>query len=1068
MVRLRLPRRARARTTFTTYHNLDTPLVPSLEAETDLFTSQRALEGRYFARQLYITIRNRHFMSDCSCPVPTIYTSKEEAIISGIGHLRFYVTGNDPSQLSVVQASCDPHWHCECGKEYLPVYQELIRREHPPSLNRYGKRVAETGELELITENADHKAVEKVLPGAVHESTPKPELPTESPMESSWINPFALASQALTTMTAPLHAVRNFISGFFQGETNYDVVDTRKVDDTNGNVSVKRLKRHCGPSIDSVSDELPGISWADDATSYIGKDALAHIAQILHHRVDLINRSKVTCSHSLEDLESRFDPNQGEDLELNIAIHKLMNEAIGPVRPSDSTRRRESKYREARQLYRDAASTVYDLMQEIYTQHNLEGYKTLLPKPPRKIVYDKYDEPDEHTRSLQEKARVAAEFIEWVLRNHMHGMEGFEEALSKVFVDANAVHKREIIPSYIKPTANESSSIPGSFPTGPGSAFEDVSINDLNFTYRWEYKFPSTDQENTKPTPVNVNEFRPILEPKGILKKPKDWPTPQSPKYVATPERNRRLDFVAPVASYASPKEVPAQVMSLKDAINVQWQHPTETQHSVIDWENIVTRNAGQTATNCERFAKVDKSRSFTVSDASRWTEKEVERDDAEMGLRVNEAKYGPFLDDLRQDMVEKFRASAPTESKPEPNIKTRRQILQQIRQQRKQKTSQGAHEEKGSRLHRFFRKAEQEDTMATETVISGESQRTANISVEQVSAAGQVQQSTEDDDLAIATKKLEDLEVNRQLADEVEDGIRRAIEERFREAEKQRKEAERKRREEKRRQEQEQKRREEAEQASRTGLRVPKRPLIESLTNDWEKKVAGVLQANPNAKLADIPDGSSLTKRDFVEKLLEPQAWLNDNVIIGSISHIATAINQSAGAQKTDPKCVAFSSYFWPRLISAGPSSCGRLMRREGVRKNNFFDIDTILIPICDGMHWTLAVVRPGKRTVAHLDSMRAGAGHRNIKEKLLEWVKVTLEERWVASEWSAIDYEAPRQTNGYDCGVFTITNALCLALGLDPKKSYSAGQLTLQRRRLAAVLLNGGFTDDFSLEGF
>lgn len=142
--------------------------------------------------------------------------------------------------------------------------------------------------------------------------------------------------------------------------------------------------------------------------------------------------------------------------------------------------------------------------------------------------------------------------------------------------------------------------------------------------------------------------------------------------------------------------------------------------------------------------------------------------------------------------------------------------------------------------------------------------------------------------------------------------------------------------------------------------------------------------------------------------------------------------------------------------------------MRREGVRKNNFFDIDTILIPICDGMHWTLAVVRPGKRTVAHLDSMRAGAGHFDIKEKLLEWVKVTLEDKWVASEWSAIDYEAPRQTNGYDCGVFTITNALCLALGLDPKKSYTAGQLTLQRRRLAAILLNGGFTDDFSLDGF
>nr|CAC18132.1 related to Ubl-specific protease [Neurospora crassa] len=1100
MVRIRFSRRSRGCTSFNTFHNIATPVSPPLPVETPLFDARREQEGVRFAHELYIAIRNQHFMRDCHCPVPTIYTSKEAAL-AATGHIRFYIADENPSKLSVLQQPADPHWHCVCrdSDNYWPVYQELLSRQHEPRLNDNGKRVAEVGELELISENVEHKAVERVLPAAVddsvssspvvikdrrekmsrdadqvsHPQTPEqePAPSSETPMESSWMNPFALATRALITMATPFTAVRNFISGFFPGETHYDIVDTRKVDDANGTVSVKRLKRHCTPSTDAYSNELPGFSWADDAISYVGRDALDHIGNVFHHRIDLISRSLVTYSHSLEDIRRNFDPNKGEDLQLNIAMHKLMTDtpSIGPVLPTDSTKKREWRYKEARKLYLDGACTAYELMQDIYIQHNLDAYRVLFPKPPRTIAYGEDTKPEKNTRSLHEKARVAAEFISWVLRNHMHGMEGFEEALSKVFVDANAIHKREIIPSYIKPTENESSSIPGTFPTGPDAAFEDVPIDDLSFAYRWEFKYPSSDEEDTERASINAKEFRPVLEPKSILKKPKKWPTPESPtKYVATPNRKKRLDFVAPVASYAPPKEVPVQVMSLKDAINVQWHHPTESY--VHDRENSANRNAEPTTRDLHRFAKVDKSRSFTVSDMTRWTEKEVERDDAEMGLRVHETKYGPFLSEIRQEMLENFQASGAQEHpKPELGIEDRKQILQRMRRERNEKTAQGARGEKKSILDRFFRKAEQEDIGATEGAVSGPSRIESNPSVEQASATSQVQQSAADDDLAIATKKLEDLEVSRQLAHEWENGIRRDIEERHREAERLHKEAERKRREEQRRQEQEsRRRREEEDQASRTGLRVPKRPLIGSLSNDWEKKVSNVLYANSSAELAKMLDGQPLTKRDFVEKLLEPQAWLNDNVIIGSISHIANAVNKSAGAKDSDPKCAAFTSYFWPRLVDAGPSQCGRLMRRAGVRKNNFFDIDTILIPICDGAHWTLAVVRPGKRTVAHLDSMRAGAGDKEIKEKLLEWVRVTLEDKWVASEWSAIDYEAPRQTNGYDCGVFTITNALCIALGLNPKKSYTAGQLTLQRRRLAAVLLNGGFTDDFSLDGF
>lgn len=901
-------------------------------------------------------------------------------------------------------------------------------------------------------------------------------------------------------MAAPLTAVRNLITGIF--------VETRKVDEANGTVSVKRLKRHSALSADASSGELSGVTWTDDPTSYIGRDALNHIARVFRRRITLLDLAKDGNYPSIDRLIHTNPKLAEEVIDLNHTIHKLLADSprLEPLLPTDDVPKKIAKFEKARDLYLDGICKAEELIHKIYAKQVLDWHKELFPQPPRTIPYgeailsDMRDEVDfglpyreailsdrrdrvdfgfgvlKREWLWHQKAQTAAEFISWVLQNHMRGMEGLKEALSKVFVDVNAVHKHDIIPSWIKPTAAESSPIPGSFPTGPDAAFEEVPINDLSFAHRWEYSFPSADQP-----PINVNEFRPILEPKGILKKPKQWPTPESPKYVATPDKNKRLDFVAPVASYAPPKEVPVQVMSLKDAINVQWHYPTETSNPVKEHEHEhdASHTLGQATRNRHLFAKVDKGRSFTVSDPTRWTGEQVERDDAEMGLRVYEAKYGPFLCDLRREMLENTKPSSLNREplkpethdqeapKPEPDFSVRRQILQRIHHDKNQKTSQGAPGEKNSILNRFFRKTDQEDIIATESAGSEASLFDPDLLILQES--NQTHQSTADDDLAIATKKLEDLEVSRQLAHEWENGLRRDIEERHREAERLRKEAERKRREEQRRQEQESRRlREEADQASRIGLRVPKRPLIGSLSNDWEKKVSSVLHANPAAELAKIVDGQSLTKRDFVEKLLEPHAWLNDNVIIGSISHIADAINKSAGAKDTEPKCAAFTSYFYPRLENAGPTQCKRLMKKAHVSKERFFDIDTILIPICKGMHWTLAVVRPQKRTVAHLDSMRAGAGDIEVKERLLDWVKVTLEDKWVASEWSAIDYEAPRQTNGYDCGVFTITNALCIALGLNPKKSYSAGQLTLQRRRLAAVLLNGGFTKEFSLEEF
>ncbi|KAK3315204.1 hypothetical protein B0H66DRAFT_336449 [Apodospora peruviana] len=327
---------------------------------------------------------------------------------------------------------------------------------------------------------------------------------------------------------------------------------------------------------------------------------------------------------------------------------------------------------------------------------------------------------------------------------------------------------------------------------------------------------------------------------------------------------------------------------------------------------------------------------------------------------------------------------------------------------------------------------------------------------------------------------EIDEIAIERQVKQEFHDyQCKLAEEERLRKLEQERKEREEaiKRHEEELRQKAEEERRqkeaeelrakEEAER-EQLGLRRPNRPVVSPMTDEWKARVANVQQANPATELVKTPDGNSLTRRDFAEKLLPATAWLNDNIINASLIHVGEFVNKAAGVDpKTNPKCAVMSSYFFPRLKNVGVNKCGRLMRNAGVRKENFLSIDSILIPICSDNHWTLAVVRPSKRHVSHIDSIQGGAGDADVKNLLMKWVEASLENDFVTQDWKMIDYVAPRQTNGWDCGVFTITNAICMALGVNPREAYGQGQLSLQRMRIAAMLLNKGFTNEMSLDG-
>lgn len=250
-------------------------------------------------------------------------------------------------------------------------------------------------------------------------------------------------------------------------------------------------------------------------------------------------------------------------------------------------------------------------------------------------------------------------------------------------------------------------------------------------------------------------------------------------------------------------------------------------------------------------------------------------------------------------------------------------------------------------------------------------------------------------------------------------------------------------------------------------GLRLPNQEFIGPLSLDWTHRAQNTLRAGATTNLATTGEGVDLRRHDFAKVVPETE-WLNDEIVNGSLNWLDRAINSAAGIKNVKSqtrKCLALSSFFWKRLKDQGVTGTIRTLSRNGVKKDNLLDVETILLPVCENLHWTLVVIRPTKRTVAHMDSLnpRGNAANTSLA---LAWMKEVLQEKFIDSEWKIVRHEAPRQTNGWDCGVHTITNAMCVSLGLSPIDCYSAADMPLQRLRIACILLNGGFTGDFDLQ--
>ncbi|KAL2265585.1 hypothetical protein VTJ83DRAFT_6685 [Remersonia thermophila] len=1164
-----------------------TPIAPrGFASETRRFRQRRGEEGDdNFARGLYLAIRNDQRMRNCRCGSPAIFSSREEAE-NGSGHLRFFLVGDERRSLRVLQRKDDFIWHCRCRHHRrLPEFKLL--------LNENGKRRAEDGELDLlarIQESPTEKRarrVERIVsaatePTVAHEQQQQQQeqqakattSTTTTTTNNNNNNKFLLTkarifiNRAVAAMGAPITTALAKMRHTL-GREAYEAVDTRREDPATGSIVVKRLKRYTAhPSTwKDPDDGFENLAWANDARKRVGRETIDFLLANFKSQIRSIEDGKLVECDSIEDIEDCVDDDT--DVGASIGLHLYRDYRFGPVDDRDPPEKVDAVLNKALREYDSRLRACVSVMEVVYHEEVIDRLKQQYDAPPRHLPLGNV----EFRKDAMDVGRFLLFLREAALVRPIP--RATPEALAQITVDVNAVHKQEMVPSYIEVEREMTNDMPGHFPLDP-PVLEDVSPNKVDVPGIYDARYPEPDKADDWDKRINPGQYKLISKPKGILKPSKEWAEPGSPRYVATPQKKRNLSFVSPVSRFVPPARIPSKIMTEEQAKNIE--------HRKIKAEVLGDEHSKKQLEEAHFVGGL-----FELRPDSKSL-------DREMGLKHYEERYGRFIRGLKSDMdrlheVEKKRQEEERRRRCPPRMRRLKlhrnsdgklevTFVSPVVSRRTTNYKTSSYDDDDDEIARspvlmnpfpprpspppkpprktlaeFFAEDDDLDLMnpewrpprsarnlperpeppilrprdddyeivkklyrtlppredaqkpaAPQTAENPEPHDDAagsgpHDATKEHPAADAAQEPGPHDDaqepaatgaeeafagdktvlgddgdalLAPSIEMLEQLHLDRQIEAELRAGVLRQIEEKKRLEEERRREEQRRLEEERRRQEEERLREEAArrqreadEEAARTGLRAPQRPLITDLSDEWDNRVINAARANPSSELCKTLEGQPLTRRDFEEKLLPPTAWLNDNVIIGSILYIAEYVNTSTGAADQEPKCSALTSYFWPRLMSHGPSGCGRLLRRAGLRKQNLLDIDTILIPICEASHWTLAVIRPSRRTVSHLDSMRGGRGHESVKRKLLELVRFILEDRFVEDEWSAVDYEAPLQTNGWDCGVFTITNAICLALGINPRLAYRANQLTLQRRRLAAVLLNEGFKGDFSLDG-
>jgi len=204
----------------------------------------------------------------------------------------------------------------------------------------------------------------------------------------------------------------------------------------------------------------------------------------------------------------------------------------------------------------------------------------------------------------------------------------------------------------------------------------------------------------------------------------------------------------------------------------------------------------------------------------------------------------------------------------------------------------------------------------------------------------------------------------------------------------------------------------------------------------------------------------------------LTPGVWLNDEVINFWLGMVQERSNARAGSSeyplKHQARVFIMNTFFWTRLYNKGIytyKNVKRWTKKSKLNKvgvNSIFELHKFLFPIhVNKTHWCAGVINFKEKRFEYYDSL--GGCH----EKFFKFCRrfVFDEREKVGVDFSLegfVDFcpqDAPHQTNGSDCGVFTLKFLEWACECRDPRVlgGFSQEDMHYFRRRTLLEIIQG-----------
>jgi sentrin-specific protease 1 len=255
---------------------------------------------------------------------------------------------------------------------------------------------------------------------------------------------------------------------------------------------------------------------------------------------------------------------------------------------------------------------------------------------------------------------------------------------------------------------------------------------------------------------------------------------------------------------------------------------------------------------------------------------------------------------------------------------------------------------------------------------------------------------------------------------------------------------------------------------------------LRRHLTPAQKARVDGTLskKGGEDEQLAASVEGVPFFRKDA--RTLCPRVWLTDEVVNrfmvllkdrhNDLVQLRDGFNATAaaGGQEQRPRirpAHAFSSFFWAKLNQdAHGNTAANTYTFNNVRRwdsdVDIFECSVVIIPInISHSHWRIGAIYPQRQRIAIVDSLDDSSlrvQHDREYKWLLRYVQDvhSIKRGTLLPEtWQNLAVQSPKQTNGYDCGVFALLAADFLMLG-EPL-TYSQKDIPQARRWIALQCL-------------